>query len=190
LREISIWFDLILFTSFYKIFFNQLSYTWTYCLTRTRARVRPIFPLMMIIAVCLMACNVRGYKSWLQFGLFWNSAPDWKWFGLLWMLKKKNIYFKACFGEIWAKLSILKLKLGILPLKKNLRRKSGLYLALFHLWGFGLFWNCLWPNLAFLIFLDLATLERTTFRIRTFLPTKCVEFDNDYVLTLWYDDVN
>ncbi len=31
--------------------------------------------------------------------------------------------------------------------------------GLFHFWGFGLLWNCLWPNMAFLIFLDLATLS-------------------------------
>jgi len=31
--------------------------------------------------------------------------------------------------------------------------KFGLYLTFFHFSGFGLFWNCLWPNLAFLNFI-------------------------------------
>jgi len=51
----------------------------------------------------------------------------WPFFGLFQMLTK-IVYFKDCFGQIWA----------------NFKH--------FHFSGFGLFWNCLWPNLAFLIF--------------------------------------
>ena len=77
---------------------------------------------------------------------------------------KKIVPFKACFGKIWAKLNIFgkikkklscfsKLSLNIWPLfglyLAFIWPLFGLYLAFFHFWGFGPFWNCLWPNIAF-----------------------------------------
>ncbi len=94
----------------------------------------------------------RQRVAWLPFGLFEGQIiqiwPILKWFGhltIFWpffSIKENTIFkivcFKACFDKIWAKLAIF-----------------------FHFWVFGLFWNCLWPNLTFLIFLNLATLTRS-----------------------------
>ncbi len=92
---------------------------------------------------------------------FLNGLPERKLFGhlaIFWILKK-IVYFKACFWEIWAKLAIF---YEIIPLNlvilTNLWRKFDLYLAFLSSLRIWPFWNCLWPNLAFLIFLDLATL--------------------------------
>ena len=83
--------------------------------------------------------------------------PFWQYLALFWMLKK-IVYFEACFGEIWAKLAIYyqihTLNLVILT---NFQWKFGLYLAFFIFENLAIL-NCLWPNLAFLIILDLTTL--------------------------------
>ena len=100
------------------------------------------------------------------FGLFWNCLPEIKCFGHLaifwpfWKLKK-IVPFKAYFGKIWAKITILNeiLNLDIVILT-NFWRKFGLF-SFLRIWPF---WNCLWPNLAFLIFLDLVTLIFSSLR--------------------------
>ena len=104
----------------------------------------------------------------LPFGLFetvcqkLNNLAIWPFFGLFWKLKK-IVSFKACFERIWAKITIFyKIPQIVLVILPKFHQKFGLYLAFFHFWGFGLFWNCLWPNLAFFTFLDLATLFRTS----------------------------
>ena len=93
-----------------------------------------------------------------KFGLFWNNLPEIKWFGhlaiwpffgLFWKLKKL-VPFNACFEKIWAKPTIFSEILKFVSLVlANFLWKFSPYLAFFHIWGFGLFWNCLWPNLAF-----------------------------------------
>ncbi len=39
-----------------------------------------------------------------KFGLIWNCLPEIKWFGhfLAFLNVDKKVYFKACFGQIWA----------------------------------------------------------------------------------------
>ena len=75
----------------------------------------------------------------------WPSGP---------LLKlKKIVSFKVSFGKIWVKntmlYKILKIFLAIIP---KFHRKFGIIWLFFLFWGFGLFWNCLWPKLTFLFF--------------------------------------
>ena len=46
------------------------------------------------------------------------------------------------------------------PIILNIFEDNQVYI--WHFWEVGLFWNCLWPNLASFIFLDLATLILTS----------------------------
>ncbi len=118
-----------------------------------------------LTAIVCQGCHLafKKAKSAL-FGLFWNSFLEIKWFGhlafswpffnleensiflgLFWINFSKTYNILWCFKKIWYILV-------------NFLWKFGLYLAFFTIWEFGLFWNCLWSNLAFFIFCDLATL--------------------------------
>jgi hypothetical protein len=93
------------------------------------------------------------------FGLFWNSFLEIKWFGHLafswpfFNLEENSIFlglFWLNFNKIYNILWYFKKKIWYILV--NFLLKFGLYLAFFTIWEFGLFWNCLWPNLAFFIF--------------------------------------
>ena len=100
----------------------------------------------------------------------------WPFFGLFWKLKK-IVYFKACFGQICAKLSLFyNIFKYVFLVLANFLQKFGLYLAFFHFFGFGLFWNRLWPNLAFFIFLDLVTLIELDFSSGIYLHNLWIGF--------------
>ena len=88
----------------------------------------------------------------LPFGLFWNCLPAIKWFGHL------------AFFESWRKCYLLRpvLEKSEQKLPNNLKICPSYFTKI---WSFSIFVNltfsetaCLWPNLGFLIFLDLATL--------------------------------
>jgi len=86
----------------------------------------------------------RGSGTWLPLCLFWNDLQEIKRFGhfLLFYDSWKKLFFEACFGEIWAKLTIyyeiLSLNLIILT---NFRKKFGLFWSFWPFFLFGLFFG-------------------------------------------------
>ncbi len=120
-------------------------------------------------------CHLAFSKGQIiQIRLFKKNFPEIKWFGHLaifglFLMLKKILYFKACFGEIWENLTIfydiITLTLVILTifLKKNLL-SLGFVGPFKNFYGFGLFWNCLWPNLAFKFFFGPDNPGMTRFR--------------------------
>ena len=89
--------------------------------------------------------------TWLPFGLFGNSLPEIKRFGdlpcflALFVMLRKIVYFKACFGEIWVKLPIfyemLALNLAILTIFFEENLAFDWPFSYLRIWSFSFFWT-------------------------------------------------